>query len=44
MLKREAWKSVYKDPNHQSKSFPSTFFNIFQVSFPVKYKSSTEKS
>jgi len=38
--KKEIWKSAYKDkdPNNKFNSFLCTFFNIFQPSFPIKYK------
>jgi hypothetical protein len=33
-----------KDPNHMFISFLRTFLNIFQASFPVKYKSTEEEN
>jgi len=44
-LQKEIWKSVYKDkdPNHTFISFLCTFLNIFQLSFPIKYKNYEEK-
>jgi len=44
-LKKEVWKSVYKDkePNHKFNSFLITLFNIFQPSFPIKYKNYERK-
>jgi hypothetical protein len=37
----ESWESVYTDNDTSSKfnSFLHTFLNIFEASFPVKYKS-----
>jgi hypothetical protein len=41
LLKIETWEPVYigTDSNHMFNSFLSTFINIFQASFPVKYRS-----
>jgi hypothetical protein len=41
LLKKETWEFVYKvkDTNCMFNSFLCTFLNIFQASFPVKYKS-----
>ena len=41
LLKIETWEPLYigTDPNHMFNSFLSTFINIFQASFPVKYRS-----
>jgi len=46
VLKKETWESVYinTDPNHMFNSFLCTFLNIFQASFPVKYKSMKDKN
>ena len=40
LLKKETWESAYidTDSNHMFNSFLCTFLNIFQASFPVKYK------
>jgi hypothetical protein len=40
-LANETWESVCidNDTNNKFKSFPHTFLNIFEASFPVKYKS-----
>jgi hypothetical protein len=40
LLKSEIWESVYKDndTNNKFNSFLYTFLNIFEVSFPIKYK------
>jgi len=42
---KETWEYGYvdKDPNHMFNSFLCTFLNIFQASFPVKYKSMKDK-
>ncbi|PNF23822.1 hypothetical protein B7P43_G15913 [Cryptotermes secundus] len=41
LLKSETWECVYKenDTNDKYNSFLSTFLNIFEASFPIKYKS-----
>jgi hypothetical protein len=41
LLKSETWQSVYKDndTNNMFSSFLYTFLNIFDTSFPIKYKS-----
>jgi len=46
LLKKETWEPVYTDTdtNHMFKSFLYTFFNIFQASFPVKYKRMKDKN
>ena len=46
LLKKETWEPVYidTDPNHMFNSFLCTFLNILQASFPVKYKSMTNKN
>jgi hypothetical protein len=38
-LANESWESVYIDNDTNSDSFLHTFLNIFEASFPVKYKS-----
>jgi len=40
-LANENWKSIYirNDTNNKFNSFLYTFLNIFEASFPVKYKS-----
>jgi hypothetical protein len=38
-LANESWESVYIDNDTNSDSCLHTFLNIFEVSFPVKYKS-----
>jgi hypothetical protein len=45
LLKKETWESVYRDndTNYMFNSFLCTFLNIFQASFPIKYKSSNNK-
>jgi hypothetical protein len=44
--KKETWEPVYidTDPNCMFNSFLSTFFNTFQTSFPIKYKSMKDKN
>ena len=44
--KKENWVSFYieKDPSPMFTSFLCTFFNIFQASFPVRYKSTKDKN
>jgi hypothetical protein len=39
-LKSESWESIYKDndTNNKFNSFFYTFRNIFEASFPIKYK------
>jgi hypothetical protein len=39
--KNETWETVYKDSdtNNNFNSFLFTFLNIFEASFPIKYKS-----
>ena len=46
LLKQEMWESVYhnEDVNDMFNSFLSTFLNIFEASFPVKYKSTNNKN
>jgi len=46
LLKKETWQPVYidTDPNHMFNSFLCTFLNIFQASFPVKYKRMKDKN
>ena len=46
LLKQEMWESVYQNPdvNDMFNSFLSTFLNIFEASFPVKYKSTNNKN
>jgi hypothetical protein len=46
VLKNETVDSVYTDtnPNHTFNSFVRAFLNIFQASFPVKYKSMEDKN
>jgi hypothetical protein len=41
LLKSETWESVYKDSdtNNKFNSFFKSFLNIFEASFPIKYKS-----
>jgi hypothetical protein len=41
LLKSETWGYVYKDndTNNKSDSFLHTFLNIFEASFPIKYRS-----
>jgi hypothetical protein len=41
LLKKETWEIVYKDSdtNNKFNSFLFTFLNIFEASFPIKYKS-----
>jgi hypothetical protein len=43
--KKETWESVYRDndTNYMFSSFVCTFLNIFQASFPIKYKSINNK-
>jgi hypothetical protein len=40
-LANEAWESVYinNDTNNKCNSFVRTILNIYEASFPVKYKS-----
>jgi len=42
---KETWEYGYvdKDSNHMFNSFLCTFLNIYQASFPVKYKSMKDK-
>jgi hypothetical protein len=44
-MKKETWESVYRDndANYMFDSFLCTFLNIFQASFPIKYKSINNK-
>jgi hypothetical protein len=44
-IKQETWESVYQsqDVNYMFNSFLSTFLNIFEASFPVKYESTNNK-
>jgi len=46
LLKKETCEFVFivTDPNHMCNSFLCTFLNIFQASFPVKYKSLKDKN
>lgn len=46
LLKQEMWESVYQnqDVNCMFNSFLSTFLNIFEASFPVKYKNTNNKN
>jgi hypothetical protein len=40
LLKSETWKSVYKDNDANNKFHPFSFafLNIFEASFPIRYK------
>jgi hypothetical protein len=39
-LKNEIWESIYKssDTNNKFNSFSYSFLNIYEASFPTKYK------
>jgi hypothetical protein len=45
-LANETWESIYidNDTNNKFNSFLHTFLNIFEASFPVKYKSIHRKN
>ncbi|PNF25679.1 hypothetical protein B7P43_G16270, partial [Cryptotermes secundus] len=44
LLKRESWERVYKenDTNNKYNLFLSSFLNIFEATFPIKYKNVRE--
>ena len=46
LLKKENWEPIYidTDPKHMFNSFLCTLLNIFQASFPVKYKRMKDKN
>jgi hypothetical protein len=38
LLRNETLESVYEDNDTKFNSFPYTFLNIYEASFPIKYK------